>query len=91
MNLFKESCLKEKIAQRHKKFVEYDISGIDIMPFAAHMSALNLTMQNLSLKTNLVRIVTLMHLNDKIVQIDHVSRPKKALKLLLFFLHSNYY
>jgi len=42
----------------HKKFIENDITGIDIMPFAAHLSAINLTLQNIEYPTNTVRIAT---------------------------------
>lgn len=40
----------------HKRFIENDITGIDIMPFASHISAINLTTQNIQQKTNTVRI-----------------------------------
>lgn len=43
----------------HKNFIENEITGIDIMPFAAHISAINLTMQNIEQETNKVRIATL--------------------------------
>jgi len=43
----------------HKQFIEKDLTGIDIMPFAAHISAINLTMQNIEQETNKVRIATL--------------------------------
>jgi hypothetical protein len=42
----------------HKRFIENDLTGIDIMPFAAHISAINLTMQNIEQKTNTIRIAT---------------------------------
>ena len=42
----------------HKKFIEQDITGIDVMPFAAHISTLNLATQNIEQKTNVVRIAT---------------------------------
>jgi hypothetical protein len=40
----------------HKKFIEEDITGMDIMPFAAHITAINLATQNLEQETNIVRI-----------------------------------
>jgi len=40
----------------HKQFIENDLTGLDIMPFAAHISAINLTMQNVAYETNVVRI-----------------------------------
>lgn len=45
-------------AQMHKDFIENDITGIDIMPFAAHISTINLTMQNIEQVTNTVRFAT---------------------------------
>lgn len=41
----------------HKKFLEEDLTGIDIMPFAGHLTTMNLTSQNIGLKTSSVRIV----------------------------------
>jgi len=46
--------LNEMIA--HTTFVEKDISGIDIMPFASHLTAINLASQNLNVTTNKVRV-----------------------------------
>lgn len=40
----------------HRKLVEEDITGVDIMPFAAHLAALNLTMQSPGEPTNKTRI-----------------------------------
>jgi len=40
----------------HKEFIEESITGIDIMPFAGHITTLNLTTQNIEQKTNTVRI-----------------------------------
>lgn len=46
------------LGKLHKKFIEEDITGIDIMPFAAHISTINLTTQNIEQETNTVRIAT---------------------------------
>ncbi|MHA1249009.1 MAG: N-6 DNA methylase [Candidatus Helarchaeota archaeon] len=40
----------------HKEFVENHISGVDIMPFSAHLSAMNLTIQAPFIETQIVRI-----------------------------------
>ncbi len=45
-------------AQMHKDFIEKEITGLDIMPFAAHISTINLTMQNIEQITNIVRFAT---------------------------------
>ncbi|HEC91931.1 MAG TPA: hypothetical protein ENI51_02895, partial [Candidatus Atribacteria bacterium] len=46
------------LRKMHKKFIENDLTGIDIMPFAAHITTINLTMQNIEQETNVVRIGT---------------------------------
>jgi len=48
-----------KTREMHKKFIENDLTGIDIMPFAAHLTAINLTMQNIEEQTNTLRIATM--------------------------------
>jgi len=48
-----------KTKEMHKKFIENDLTGIDLMPFAAHISAINLTMQNIEEQTNTLRIATM--------------------------------
>jgi len=40
----------------HRKLVEEELTGVDIMPFAAHLTALNLTMQSPMEVTNRTRI-----------------------------------
>ena len=42
----------------HKNFLENEITGIDIMPFAAHITTLNLATQNIEQETNYVQIAT---------------------------------
>jgi hypothetical protein len=43
-------------ARPHKKLVEEELTGVDIMPFSAHLAALNLTMQSPAEPTNKTRI-----------------------------------
>jgi tRNA1(Val) A37 N6-methylase TrmN6 len=40
----------------HKKFLEHDLTGIDIMPFAAHLAVMHLSLQALSHETEKVRV-----------------------------------
>lgn len=40
----------------HHSIVEQELTGVDVMPFAAHLSALNLTVQAPKEKTNEVRV-----------------------------------
>jgi hypothetical protein len=47
-----------QMAAMHKNFIENEITGVDIMPFAAHISTINLTMQNIEQITNQVRFAT---------------------------------
>ena len=53
-----ENTSEDNLNKAHKKFIENDLTGVDIMPFASHMSAINLTMQNIQEKTNVIRIAT---------------------------------
>lgn len=57
-NLYKQIHGYKKQSEMHKKFIEQDITGIDLMPFAAHISTINLTMQNIEETTNQVRLAT---------------------------------
>lgn len=59
MRLFKEKVIGANNKRIHKQFLENDLTGIDIMPFAAHISTLNLAMQNIEQPTNLVRIASM--------------------------------
>lgn len=43
----------------HRKFVEQDLTGIDIMPFACHLTGLNLSAKNLRSVTDFLRISTM--------------------------------
>jgi hypothetical protein len=43
-------------SELHRKFVEEDLTGIDIMPFAAHLAAINLSLQGPTFLTQKVRI-----------------------------------
>jgi hypothetical protein len=40
----------------HKRFVEQEITCLDIMPFAAHLTALNLSSQTISARTDFLRV-----------------------------------
>ena len=42
--------------RQHKRFVEHDLTGIDIMPFSAHLAAINLALQAPLYETNNVQI-----------------------------------
>jgi type I restriction-modification system DNA methylase subunit len=42
--------------ENHKKFLENDLTGIDIMPFAAHLAVMHLSLQALLHETEKVRV-----------------------------------
>jgi len=70
----------KELRKMHKKFIENDLTGIDIMPFAAHISAINLTMQNIEQNTDTVRIATL----DSLESVGLLKTPqfkRKGIKI----------
>lgn len=58
MELYQQAFGTSNVDEAHKMFIESDLTGIDIMPFAAHISSINLSMQNIEEQTNIVRIAT---------------------------------
>ncbi|MBC7092182.1 MAG: N-6 DNA methylase, partial [Nitrososphaeria archaeon] len=56
LELAEENGITLSKAELHKKFVEEDLTGIDIMPFACHLTAINLALQRLEQITDLVRV-----------------------------------
>jgi hypothetical protein len=58
MSLYKKLHGFKELANTHKDFLEKQITGIDIMPFAAHITTLNLATQDIEQQTNNVRIAT---------------------------------
>jgi len=40
----------------HKRFLEHDLTGVDIMPFAAHLAVMHLSLQALLQETDKVRV-----------------------------------
>ena len=75
MRLYQKLHGFQKIKDIHKKFLENDITGIDIMPFAAHITTLNLTSQDIEQETNIVRIATIDSLS-----LSNVLKTKKFKK-----------
>jgi len=45
-----------RLPEDHKRFLEHDLTGIDIMPFAAHLAVMHLSLQALLSETEKVRI-----------------------------------
>lgn len=50
------SKLQTDVDLIHKQFVEHDITCMDVMPFAAHITAVNLSSQTITSKTNHMRV-----------------------------------
>ena len=50
-------CGKNGISlEDHKRFLEHDLTGVDIMPFAAHLAVMHLSLQALLHETEKVRV-----------------------------------
>lgn len=47
---------KQEVKELHKRFLEEELTGTDIMPFACHLSGLTLSAQNLDVPTDFIRI-----------------------------------
>jgi hypothetical protein len=62
---FKRSLDKKEFNKLHKTFIQEQLTGTDIMPFACHLTGLNLSAQNLNTKTDFMRI-----LNKNSLEID---------------------
>ena len=71
---------KEKVftANEHKEFVESDIVGIDIMPFASHLATINLSLQAPIHYSNQIRIGT--EDSTKLNPEDEINQTFDALK-----------
>ena len=59
LELSEKTHKDRKISELHKQFLEKDITGCDIMPFASHLTTINLASQYIEHKTNVVRIASL--------------------------------
>ncbi len=57
-DLYKQLYGLNEQSTMHRNFIENEITGIDLMPFATHISTINLTLQNIEQVTNTVRFAT---------------------------------
>lgn len=75
LKLSAESSSSKINKKLHKQFIEADITGIDLMPFAAHISTLNLAMQNIEQPTDIVRIASMdsLQLSEQLRKRDFTS------------------
>lgn len=72
MRLYTDANGPENIKKMHKAFLENEITGIDVMPFAAHITTLNLAMQNIEQPTNIVRIASM----DSLTLSEHLRKKE---------------
>lgn len=54
--LLPSGLLPREQRRKHHDFVERQLYGVDIMPFAAHLAAMNMTLQDVHAKVNYLRI-----------------------------------
>jgi len=66
---------KKESVELHKKFIETQLTGHDIMPFSCHLTGLNLSAQNLNAKTDFMRVE---NKNSLEIDLDKVSTGKEA-------------
>jgi len=59
LNLYKSQKGFENFKTIHKQFIEKEITGADLMPFASHLTTVNLAMQQIDQPTNIVRIASM--------------------------------
>jgi tRNA1(Val) A37 N6-methylase TrmN6 len=68
--------------ETHRRFVEHDITGIDIMPFAAHMAVVQLALRNPGYMTDRVRIAvydsTVLEPNKRIQSLQRMMPHGQA-------------
>ena len=78
--LYKSLGGYKNLKEIHKQFLEQDLTGIDIMPFAAHLSTINLAMQDIEQETNIVRIATTDSL-DIVSDLQNIDFNKEGIKI----------
>jgi len=74
--LEKEILSINEIEELHKNFTQEQITGLDIMPFACHLTAVNLSSQNPRTTTNKLRVATINSLSLQ-GKLDSVEFTKK--------------
>jgi len=73
-----ELSRSEKTKEIHDKFVEHELTGIDIMPFSTHLAAVNLALLGLPHKTDNLRIAIADSTKQEIG--DEILHARKVLK-----------
>jgi len=57
VGIYNKSNWKTKLRSIHEEILFHNVFGVDINPFAVHMSAMNLALKNLTEKTDFIHIV----------------------------------
>lgn len=81
LGLYKEKNSDEDLKLVHKRFLEHEITGIDIMPFASHITTINLAMQDIEQRTDLVRIASMDSLELAPILKSRVFTSGKGIKI----------
>jgi hypothetical protein len=73
----------------HRQFIEKELTGIDVMPFAAHLAVIQLALKNPVFWTDLVRVAVLDSTDSEVepgkwVSSLHSMMPKGQAKLTVF-------
>lgn len=71
----KGSITKQDAEDLHKIFLQEQITGTDIMPFACHLTGLNLSAQNLYTETDFMRVC---NKNSLEIDLDNGAEVKEA-------------
>jgi type I restriction-modification system DNA methylase subunit len=79
----KDSLTIGEIEQLHKDFTQEQIAGLDRMPFACHLTAVNLSSQNPRTTTNKLQVATINSLSLQ-AQLNSVEFKTKGITLKPF-------
>lgn len=63
---------RDEFKKLHAKFLEQEITGTDIMPFACHLTGLNLSAKGLDVTTEFMRVSCMNVLSIKDIETDNV-------------------
>jgi len=86
--LFEKEKGNLKKSHMHKEFLENEITGFDIMPFAGHLTAMNLALQNIEQLTDQVRIGSGNSLDLSHQLIGKTFSEGKGVKISKFEVHT---
>ena len=79
--LYEKISKKPNLSEIHKQFLEKDITGLDVMPFAIHITGLNLSSQNIQFDTNILRTAIV---KDSLELSYHIDELEDGYKITPF-------